>query len=290
MKKSLIITLLFFGCAGTEKTTTKSVAYQKSGPVKSYQALGDTYSQEGSETDALLKESLARQEGRTLRDFSDEKDPISAIASLCYQGNFKNGFEIADKNYNSFKTNPAYWNQIGTCYLLQKDYKKATIFYNRAKGLNSNYIPAINNIGVVLQAEGEYQKALFSYVRAVDLKSGSKTPRFNMANIYLKFGLLNKACRIFGSLAGASPADIDIINAQANCYLLEGKYAMAVREYQKIGKDNLTEPSFGLNYSIALKLTGKKNEALDVYNDLTKKNLGEMRNYFLKVGDFLNRI
>ena len=293
MKYLLIFLIILWGCGTEEKISSRKVeksSVQKKSAVssKSYRSDLDSYSVDNTEADALIRETLARSEGKILRNLSDEDD--SMIGALCYSGDFRKAFSVADNNYSAYKKNPGYWNQIGNCYYLMKDYKKAIMFYNKAKGLNSNYIPAQNNLGVVFQTQGDFKKALYFYKNAVNLGAASKTPRFNLANIYLKFGIISKACGIFNALAAGSPSDFDIINARANCSLLNRNYAGAVSEFRKISKDELSNGYIGLNYSVALSLLGKKEEALNNYKNISQKGLGSLKSYYRNVGDYLNRM
>jgi tetratricopeptide (TPR) repeat protein len=286
--KILGILILIWGCAQTERATeTKKVSYQAK-PTVTYRATSDSYSVDSIEANALLRETLAKSEGRIIRDFTD--DPDSGIGALCYDGDFSKAFSLADKNYSSYKKNPGYWNQIGNCYYLRKDYKKAILFYNKAKGLNPNFTPALNNLGVVFQTQGDFKKALFFYKSAVNLSAAAKTPRFNLANIYLKFGIVNKACSLFNALSGSSPMDVDILNAKATCALFNRNYALAVSEFKKIPSDELSKGHIGINYALALGIMGKKGEALDRYSDISQKDLGPLKNYYRNVGDYLNRM
>jgi tetratricopeptide (TPR) repeat protein len=164
------------------------------------------------------------------------------------------------------------------------------MFYNKAKGLNPNFVPALNNLGVVFQSQGDFKKSLFFYRSAVNMAAGAKTPRFNLANIYLKFGIVNKACNIFNALSGASPSDSDILNAKANCALFNRNFMGAVNEFKKISSDDLSKGYIGINYSLALAIVGRKTEALQTYKNISQRELGELRNHYRNVGDYLNRI
>lgn len=289
MKLLIFASILLWGCAQTEKTSSRKaepVSY-KTAPSKVYRPSSDFYQVDNIEADALIRETLARSDGKIIRSLSDDD---SEIGSRCYQGDFKEAFSVADEKYSVFKKNPGYWNQIGNCYYLMKDYKKAIMFFNKAKGLNASYIPAVNNLGVVFQAQGDFKNALFFYKNAVNLASASKTPKFNMANMYLKFGIINKACSIFNALAASSPMDSDLLNARANCLLLNRNFSAAVSEFKKIPSDDLSKAYIGLNYSVALGLLGKKEAALDNYKNISQRDIGDLRNYYRNVGDYLNRM
>lgn len=289
MKLLIITSILLWGCAGTENTSSRKILSQKKTiePSKISRPSKDSYSVENSESDVLIKETLARSEGKIIRSVSDEE---SEIGARCYEGDFKAAFSAADEKYSAYKKNPGYWNQIGNCYYLMKDFKKAILYYNKAKGLNSSYIPAVNNLGVVFQAQGDFKNALVFYKNAVNMGASSKTPRFNMANIYLKFGIISKACGIFNALASSSPLDSDLLNARANCFLLNRNFSAAVSEFKKIPREDLSKGYIGLNYSVTLSLLGKKDEALDNYKKISQRGIGDLRDYYRNVGDYLNRM
>lgn len=257
MRFLTFLLIFIWGCAETEK---KTVSYPKKSATVS------------KRSDSNLNASA---------------DAEMEIGNYCSRGDFKKAFSIADENYFSLKNKSGYWNQIGNCYYLMKDFKKAILFYNKAKGINPNNVPAVNNVGVVFQAQGDFKQALYFYKNAVNLAAGSKTARLNMANLYLKFGNTNKACGIINALA---QTDSDIINARANCFLFNRNYSAAVSEFKKIPNEDLSKAYIGLNYSVALGLLGRKGEALDNYKNISQKNIGNLRNYYRNVGDYLNRI
>ena len=86
-----------------------------------FDARRDKFSEAKNEGDLLAAESINRLSSSQLRIFSDSKDPISSLVGHCYQSNFKEAFRLFDSLYAKFKKNPAYWNQLGTCYLIKNE-------------------------------------------------------------------------------------------------------------------------------------------------------------------------
>ena len=95
------------------------------------------------------------------------------MMSSCYAKNFEQAFKVAESVYDSHQNLPTYWNQVATCYLLQGNERKALLFYNKALEVTPQYVPALNNIGVMYEKNGQDQKALVALQRA--LKNGKFT-------------------------------------------------------------------------------------------------------------------
>ena len=225
MKKiftTLTVLLLVVGC-GTSSTSNQSkktgaqaefdwVNNDDFNPVDeiAYLRQDDVYNSNSQKEDVLSAETLSHASTSQVRMMLSSKDPISKSVSLCYQGKYKKAFKVISKNYSAYKNNPGYWNQVGTCYFLKKDLRKAVLFYHRAKLKDKNYVPAINNLGVVYLYQGKDQKALKSFQVALKGNLDAKTPSFNIAQLYMKFGKVKKAEEIVIGLRDIAPDDIDI--------------------------------------------------------------------------------
>ena len=143
-----------------------------------YVAKRDHYPQEVADNDSLGSETIDKIPAPKLDDFDGGGDKLIEATSLCYRQKFAQAFKSFDNIYASYKKNPAYWNQLGSCYLKNKELKKALLFYNKAREINGRYAPAVNNIGVIYQLEGKYQKAFFAYKEASTMNGYSLTPMF----------------------------------------------------------------------------------------------------------------
>ena len=242
--------------------------------------------------DSLGGESIARVPEKKLEQISKEedKDPISAIISLCYQGSFEEAELIMDKIYKRYKNHPSYWNQIGTCYYLRDNMRKALLYYNKSRSLSKEYAPSINNLGVIYQQQGLEQKALLAFKKASELSSFSLTPVFNLAQIYLKYGFSRRARTLFQALLRKSPRDNDALAGLATSLLLENKLVKSIETYLSIPDRLRRRANVGLNLSIAFKLAGRLIEAQNTFDNIDKGNLESYAKYYNKVEQYIRGV
>lgn len=254
-----------------------------------YQADKDEFSFSSNEIaeNALLKETLSMLSPAKLEEtVKKTNDPLVKINARCYQGKFDEAFKIADEEYEKFKKNTSYWNQVGTCYFLKLDYAKAILFYNKSRDLDAKYIPPVNNLGVVYQKQGKFQKALAAFKLASDLNNFSITPTYNLAQLYLQFGTVGKALPVFQALYKKSPNDVSVATSYATALLIKGDYQAAVDIYAKLNKATLARPAVGLNYALTLKYLNRPVDAQTVFANVTGAT-GSQAEYASKVEAFI---
>lgn len=252
-----------------------------------YEEQQDQFVGELPENDTLTKESIARLPAPKLQQVAAGPDPVSTGISLCYQKRFDDAFKLFDSIYAKYKSHPSYWNQIGSCYYLQNNLRKALLFYNKARDINNNYAPAINNIGVIYLKQGKEQKALVAFKKASEVNAFSLTPVFNLAQLYLKYGFIDEAQKMFNSLAKQKQGDPDVLSGLGNLALLRGDLGSSIQYYSQIEEVFGSRPHIGLNYAVALKIAGKTAEAQAVYKKVDTRDLGSMRAYYKKVASFI---
>jgi len=160
------------------------------------------------------------------------------------------------------------------------------LFYNKSRDLDAKFIPPVNNLGVVYQKQGKFQKALAAFKLASDLNNFSVTPTYNLAHLYLKFGTIGKALPIFQGLYKKSPNDQDLSAALATSLLIKGDYQAAADVYAKFSKAALATPYIGLNYALTLKYLNRPKDAQTVFSNINNTgNLltGALGEYAAKV-------
>lgn len=229
---------------------------------------------------ALQDETLDRLTKDELSQVNTETDPLVEMSVLCARREFSKAFSIASKNFNSYQKVPQYWNLVANCHLNDGSYRKALLFYNKALEVKPNYVPSLNNIGVMYSRQGQDQKALVAFERANKQSKFSKTPRYNLAKLYLTYGLAESAQPLFMSLLNESPQDVDLLNAVASTYYLMSDYRTALSYYQRIPQSEWKRSEIGLNLAVTLKKTGKTKEAGQVFNLVSKPSRSELKNYY----------
>jgi tetratricopeptide (TPR) repeat protein len=212
---------------------------------------------------------------------------MARIVDLCYKKEFKEAHAIIKSVNKKYIKNPIFWNHVGTCFLLEGSRRKALLFLNKALALKSNYAPALNNLGVMYMYEKDFSRALVAFERARKTKEFSATPRLNLANLYLNFGLYDKSITELNTLYSISKSDIDVLNMLATANLMKNNYKKAYEVFKKIDGDFISDARIGLNYSLASFLAGDKERSLDLYSDIDTKNLGDWNAYYKAVGKYI---
>ena len=229
---------------------------------------------------ALTTESLARMEDPSDLEI---KGVIDKITIACYEKEFEDAFKLIRSESSSYKRNPIFWNQVGTCYMLKGERRKALLFYNKALEFKASYSPAYNNLGFMYKLEGEDQKALVAFTRSKKANRYARTPLFNLGNLYLEYGLYNQAINTLLGLYNLNQKDIDIINGLAVANLMKGSLSEASKYYSKLDQDLFERPEFGINYAYLLLKQNKKEKARDTLEDIDSKRLGKWENYYAKL-------
>lgn len=229
---------------------------------------------------ALEEETLDRHTPDEIKALNSSSDPLVEISIKCRSQDFGSGYQIAANKFNEYQKVAAYWNVIANCHLDQGSFRKALLFYNKALEVAPNYVPALNNIGVMYTRQGQNQKALVAFERANKQSKFSKTPRYNLAKIYLIHGLSEQASIVFQSLLNSSPSDVDLLNSTANAYFLMSDYNRALTYYQRIPQTEWKRAEIGLNLALTLKKLNKKKEAVQVFALVKSPTASNHRNYY----------
>jgi len=125
---------------------------------------------------------------------------IEETFALAVQNHKKNNLQVAENLYNeTLKTNPNYvdaHNNLGIVLNELGEYQKAKSCYEKAIQINPNYVGVHNNLGVVFNELGEYKKAINSYQKELRLKPNSINAQANISSIYIsQLDDLKKAIR-----------------------------------------------------------------------------------------------
>ena len=287
----IILLILTSSCASTRKKEAINPEYVESKDFirpksQKYNQQDDYFKAVNSkETAALNDESMARI--MDVDDVSDE-DVFSNIAKSCYSKEYDKAWELIRANQDTYRINPAFWNQVGTCHLRRREYRKALLFYNKSLEFKSNYVPALNNIGVMYWHQGQHAKALVAFNKAVENGKFAKTPRFNQALLYLQFGLSDKAQASLESLVKLGKTDVDVLSALSTAHAMKQEYKTAISYCKKLD-DHFERVHVGTNCAWSFYMAGDKEKARDILNDVDQKKLGSWSSYFNKIQKRINK-
>lgn len=297
MKILLPLLLILISCSSTkEKSRTKEGPVVKNEVFKKPKALKnsevpDYYTANiPGISPALQDETLDRYSKDELSKVNTQADPLMDISVRCAKGDFEGAFSVASKSFHQYQKVASYWNQIANCHLNQGSHRKALLFYNKALEVSPNYVPALNNIGVMYSRQGQDQKALIAFERASKQSKFSKTPRYNLARLYLTYGLVESALPLFQGLLEQTPQDVDLLNANASAYYFMSDYNRALAYYQRIPQGAWGQPEIGLNLAMTLNKVGRSKDAVQVYKNISRPGQAGLKQYYSIVGKQLGDI
>lgn len=210
---------------------------------------------------ALASESADRM-GKS--ETAGLKDPLGTMMVTCYQRNFEKGFAIASELFDTHQNLPTYWNQVATCHLLQGSERKALLFYNKALEVTPNYVPALNNIGVIYSKSGQDQKALVAFQKALANGKFTKTPRYNLAFMLLRYGLAEEALGHFRGLSEEAPQDAELRIGLANALALTQRWPEAWEQFGQVPAELRRRSDVGLNMALAAQHAGDPQSARSI--------------------------
>jgi tetratricopeptide (TPR) repeat protein len=235
---------------------------------------------DSSNLDLLSEESMMRFDTKRIdQTDSSSKDTIQKAILACHANKFIKGMGLLEDQMQQNKSNPFYWNALGSCYFLSKEYSKALFFYNvgleaisAQKNSDQNLAQAsiLNNIGLIHLQFKRYNEAYDMFSRSLSLSQSLVTPQFNLAQLYVEFNLDDKALAILKPLETKKPNDIDLLYLKSVIFFKKKDYSNSLKELREIKKDYLNRADIVGLYAYNLILDKKLEEA---------KNIIEKRTY-----------
>jgi tetratricopeptide (TPR) repeat protein len=229
---------------------------------------------ETADVDLLKEESLMRYNTNRLEKMDGmEKDFISKSLLACHQKKFSKGLSLLEVEMHKNKTNPFYWNALGTCYSLSKDFTKALFYYDlgvEALALIKDQTKVLaeatltNNIGLVHLNFKRYNEAFDSFKRSSELLPEFVTPQFNMAQLYIEFNENAKALSILKKLEAKNPDDIDLLYSLSLIYYRNNDLDNSYTAIKKVKPDYLNRPDIVGLYAFNLMNKNRLVEAKDI--------------------------
>ncbi|MDO9183054.1 MAG: hypothetical protein Q7U04_11630 [Bacteriovorax sp.] len=229
---------------------------------------------ESSDVDLLKEESLMRYNTNRLESMDvTESDLISKALLACHQKKYAKGTGILETEMHKNKTNPFYWNALGTCYSLSKEYTKALFYYD----LGVEALPLIkdqskilaeatlaNNIGLVHLNFKRYNEAFDSFKRSSTLLPNFFTPQFNIAQLFIEFNENDKALEILKKLEVKNPDDIDLLYSLSLIYFRKNDLDKSYNAISRIKTDYLNRPDIVGLYAYNLMKKNRLTEAREI--------------------------
>ena len=221
--------------------------------------------------DGLKYESLKRYDEVRLSKVRKKNDALS----LCHRGEFDDAITIfkssLDKNINHYR----YWNEISTCYILQKKYTQAKTFLDLSLGrakTNKQKSVILNNMGVIYLENNNFHEAKDYFKKSIELSKSYLTPRYNLSQIYLKFALYQNAKKEIDFLLKLSPADVDFLHSKAHLELMLQNHKEALVFFNKIPVQYRSRDDIATNMAMTYFMLGLYENAKAAIDGSDKKN------------------
>jgi tetratricopeptide (TPR) repeat protein len=207
---------------------------------------------------------------------------------------FSKGMTLLENEMHKNKTNAFYWNALGTCYSLNKDYSKAMFYYDlgvEALTLIKDQTKTLaeatlaNNIGLIHLNFKRYNEAYDSFKKANLLLPNFMTPQFNIAQLYIEFNENEKALEILKRLEARNPDDVDLLYSLSLVYLRKNEMDKSFQAISRVKSDYLNRPDIVGIYAYNLMRKNRLSEARDIiekrmyadeYNQRNKQLLAEI--------------
>lgn len=222
--------------------------------------------------DGLRYESLNRY---NIKRLQQSKLDQKAIA-LCHQREYNQAYKLFKQQLDNQKDNPTYWNHIATCNLLESKPTRAKFYFDLALSTTkkNKKIKALimNNLGLYYLQLNRPYLAKESFEKSISLYPKFKTPKYNLAQVLMKFSQFDKATKLIASLLNDAPKDVDFIYSMGHVNLMQGNYAKANKFFSQVPDQYLTRDDIATNYAMSLYFVGHTEKAYKVVKNADMNN------------------
>ena len=232
--------------------------------------------------DSLADESYLRWgEGRLKKNAKNEHEVIS-----CYQGEASETLDTFKKDYLTKNQTPYYWLHIGNCYFTKENWTKAEFFYRMTlEETKTSTIKsiALNNLGLIQFKYEQWEKGKELLNESMKIAPKFKVPRYNISQLYLQFGLFDKAIELLNDSVFNGHKDIDINFSLANAYLYKGDLKTSSNYFQLIPRSSFRREDIAATYSLFLMKHGKTKEAKAIMDNRERSGVHELTEISQKI-------
>lgn len=223
--------------------------------------------------DSLADESYLRWGEERLNKSAGHK------VKNCYQGKAAETLEQYKKDYIKDGQTSYYWLHIGNCYFIQESWTKAEFFYRMT--LDESKVPtvksiALNNLGLIHFKYEQWEKGKEYLRQSMALAPKFKVPRYNMSQLYLQFGLYDKAIEVLSESAFRGHKDIDVYFSMANAYLYKGDLKKSGEYFKMIPDEHFRREDIAATYALYLIKNGNLKGAKEIMSFRDRSDVPEL--------------
>jgi tetratricopeptide (TPR) repeat protein len=225
--------------------------------------------------DSLADESYLRWGESRLRKFAKKEHEVVK----CYQGEVNETLQQYRKDFITKNQNSLYWLHVGNCYFIQESWSKAEFFYRMTLDetkLTSVKSIALNNLGLIHLKHQQWEKGKEHLRQSISLAPKFKVPRYNISQLYLQFGLYDKAIEVLSDSAFRGHKDIDVYFSLANAWLYKNDVIKASFFFNMIPDEHFRREDIAATYALFLIRTKKLKEANEIMKERVRSDVPEL--------------
>jgi tetratricopeptide (TPR) repeat protein len=225
--------------------------------------------------DSLADESYLRWGESRLQKFANKDHDVVN----CYQGKEQQTLDKFRRDFLVKSETPYYWLHVGNCFFIKESWSKAEFFYRMT--LAESKVPtiksiALNNLGLIHFRYEQWEKGKEYLRQSMALAPKFKVPRYNISQLYLQFGLYDKAIEVLSDSAFRGHRDIDVYFSFANAYLYKGDLKKAEEYFNMIPKENFQREDIAATFALYLIKKGNIQDAKKIMVERDRSDVPEL--------------
>jgi len=147
--------------------------------------------------------------------------------------NYPEALELLHQILNDDDKDYQIWTELGTVYLVQKDFGKAEGAYQRAGEINASFFPAFFNLGKLRMVQKRFEGAAEALNQSVKLKPDSVQANYLLGEAYLQIKKGSKAVVYFNEALRLDPIGMAQAHLRlATLYNAAGMKSKAAEEFE----------------------------------------------------------
>jgi tetratricopeptide (TPR) repeat protein len=172
-----------------------------------------------------------------------------------------------------FKRDDSVYYVLGIAYGKKGEYDKAITSYKKAIEINTIHDEAYNNMGIAYRNKGEYDKAIASYEKAIKINPEKDEAYYNnMGIVYSNKGKYDKAIASYEKAIEINPEKDEAYNNMGFSYANKGEYDKAITSYKKAIEINPKKDEAYNNMGSAYYEKGEYDKAIASYKKAIEIN------------------
>ena len=154
---------------------------------------------------------------------AQKEEPLPKSIAVEQEG--EKDHKLASEVLNHFNSGVTFYNQ--------KQFSKAIQAYQKAIELDSTYVEAYNNLGIVYQAVGDTKSAIGAYQKSTEINPRYEKGYNNVGLLFLLEGRHEEALEVFRKTLAINPNHIESHINLGILFKQKGQWENAIESYQK---------------------------------------------------------